>query len=131
MAGKDLLLCINDSSTCRKHYFQLEKEGLAVVFGVKKFHSYLYGQNFVIYSDQQSLRHLLGETRGVPTMAAARIQQWALTPSASIAYRPGRNLANADALSRLPLDFQVQVPPPGELLLLREHLNTSSPVTAE
>ena len=52
------------------------------MFGVKKFHSYLYHRNFVIYSDHQPLRHLFGETRGVPTMTAARIQQWALTLSA-------------------------------------------------
>ena len=67
-------------------------------------------------------------------MAAARIQWWALTLSAyeyTIACRPERDLANADALSRLPLDCQVQVPLPGELLLLWEHLNTSSPVMAE
>ena len=32
-----------------KNYSQLEKEGLAVVFAVKKFHQYLLGQKFIIY----------------------------------------------------------------------------------
>ena len=30
---------------------QLEKEGLAIVFGVRKFHQYLHSRQFSIYSD--------------------------------------------------------------------------------
>jgi len=39
-------------------YSQLEKEGLAVVFGVKKFHNFIYGQHFHIDSDHQPLSYL-------------------------------------------------------------------------
>ena len=34
-----------------RKYSQLEKEGLAVVFGVSKFQLYLLGRNFTILSD--------------------------------------------------------------------------------
>lgn len=34
-----------------KKYSQLEKEGLAIVYAVTKFHNYLYGQHFSIRSD--------------------------------------------------------------------------------
>ena len=61
-----------------RNYSQLEKEGLAIVYGVKKFHCYLYWHHFTIRSDHQPLRHLFGD----PIMAASRIQRWALTLSA-------------------------------------------------
>ena len=116
-----------------KKYAQLEK-GLAIVFGVRKFHQYLYGRQFSIYSDHRPLEHLFSETRSVPTMASARIQRWALTLSAydyRIIYKPGKEHANADLLSRLPLpDTITDVPLPGETILLMETLQRS-PVTAE
>ena len=42
-----------------KNYSQLDREALAIMFGVKRFHSYLYGRHFQIYSDHQQLRYLL------------------------------------------------------------------------
>ena len=93
-------------SIAEKKYSQMEKEGLAIVFAVKKFHQYLAGRKFVIYSDHKPLKYLFADTRQVPLMAASRIQRWSLLLSSyeySIEYKPGDKLANADALSRLPL----------------------------
>ena len=116
-------------SPAEKNYAQLDKEALAIIFGVKKFHQYLYGRKFSIQSDHKPLQYLLGETRGVPAMASARIQQWALTLSAydyTIIYKPGAKMANADALSRLPLPVQpADVPLPGDVIFMLEALNTS------
>ena len=112
-----------------KNYSQLEKE--TIVYGVKKFLTYLCGRHFTIFSDHQPLRRLFNESKGIPAMAASRIQRWALTLSAyeySIAYRPEKEHANADALSRLPLPHQTDVPVPEDLLLL---LDTTSLVTTE
>ena len=117
-----------------KRYSQLDKEGLAIVFGVKKFHYYLYGRKFTIHSDHKPLQHLFSESRPIPQLASARIQRWALTLSAydyTIVYRPGTEMANADSLSRLPLpDTPVSVPLPGETILLMETLHTS-PISSE
>ena len=75
-----------------RKYSQLEKEGLAIVFGVKKFHQYLFGRRFTILLDHKPLQHLLKETNATPTMASARIQRWALTLGAydyTISYKSG------------------------------------------
>ena len=93
-------------SPAEKKYSQLEKEGLAIIFAVKKLHQYLSGRKFKIYSDHQPLKYLFTETRPIPVMAVSRIQRWSLLLSSyeyEIEYRPGSKVANADALSRLPL----------------------------
>ena len=56
-----------------RNYSQLKKEGLAIIFGVKRFHSYLFGHKFVILSDHKTLRYLFKEDKSTPVMASARI----------------------------------------------------------
>ncbi len=117
-------------TAAEKNYSQLEKEGLAVVYGVKKFHQYLWGRHFFIESDHQPLYHLFGEFREIPPMASARIQRWALTLSAyryTIRYKAGAQLSNADALSRLPRPQTITSDRlPGELVNLIEHLSETT-----
>ena len=38
-----------------QNYSQLDKEALAVIFGVKHFHEYIYGRPFTILSDHKPL----------------------------------------------------------------------------
>ena len=73
---------------------------------MKKFHQYQSGRKFIIYSDHKPLQYLFSGTRQVLLMAASRIQCWSLLLSLyeyTIEHKPGVSLANADALSRLPL----------------------------
>ena len=112
-----------------RKYAQLEKEGLAIVFGVKKFNQYLLGRTFAILSDHKPLQHLFSSNRPLPPLASARIQRWALTLGAynySIEYKPGQDHANADTLSRLPLPESVlNVPQPAELIFLMDTLDNT------
>ncbi|XP_056098696.1 uncharacterized protein K02A2.6-like [Rhinichthys klamathensis goyatoka] len=88
------------------NYSQLDKEGLAVIFGIQRFHKYLYGRRFVICTDHKPLLALFNEMKAVPQMASPRIQRWAVALRAyeyEIVYKPGKHHGNADALSRLPL----------------------------
>lgn len=53
-----------------RNYSQLDKEGLAVIFGVKKFHNYLYGHKFTITTDHKPLLSLFSEAKIVPQMVS-------------------------------------------------------------
>ena len=88
------------------NYANLEREALAVIFGVKKFHLYLYGRQFTLETDYKPLESLFNKKKATPAMAAAGIQRWALTLAAfnhTIKYKLGIEHGNTDALSRLPL----------------------------
>ena len=45
-----------------KRYSQCEKESLAIVYGVEKFHIYLYGQTFNLHSDWKALESIFNNT---------------------------------------------------------------------
>lgn len=59
-------------------YSQIEKEALVLVFGVKKFHQYLWWRSFNLLTDHKPLVTFFGEHKSLPTMAAAHIQRWAI-----------------------------------------------------
>ena len=59
-----------------------EREALAIVFAVKKFHQNLCGRPFTLVTDHQPLCKILGHNQEVPTLAAAQMQRWALILSA-------------------------------------------------
>ena len=115
------------------NYSHLDKEGLAIIFGVKKFHQYIQGRRFEIRTDHKPLTHIFSESRATPTMASGRIQRWALILGGydyAIQCKEGKNMANADALSRLPLKTpEKEVPRPPELVHLVEYLD-STPLTS-
>ena len=120
-------------SPAEKNYSQLDREGLSLIFGVNKFHQYLYGTHFTLITDHKPLLGLFNEARPIPHNASGRIQRWALTLSGynyTIRHRSGTAHGNCDALSRLPLVVEPSVTPsPAEYVDLIEQLN-ESPVTA-
>ena len=89
-----------------KNYAQIEKESLSLVYGVKNFHQYLYGRKFTLVTDHKPLLAILGDKKGLPSLAAARLQRYAIILSAydyNIIFKPSASHCNADALSRLPV----------------------------
>lgn len=103
-------------------YSQLEKEALALVFGVKRFHYYVYARNFTLLTDHKPLETIFGPKTGIPAIAAARLQRWAVTLSAyafSLQYRPSAQNVDADCLSRLPLQQPGRDAAEENFLLLR------------
>ena len=58
-------------SPAEKKYSQIEKETLAIIFAVKRFHQFLHGRSFIIHSDHKPLQYLFSENHQVPVMASA------------------------------------------------------------
>lgn len=87
------------------NYSTIHKEGLAIIFGVKKFYQFLIGRHFVLQTDHKPLVSIFKPANGIPVMAAGRVQRWAVYLSGfdySIEHvKTDQNVS--DTLSRLPL----------------------------
>ncbi|XP_053406187.1 protein NYNRIN-like [Mercenaria mercenaria] len=80
-------------------YSVIEKECLAIVWAVAKFHRYLFGKDFVLETDHQPLTYL-----NKAKLSNSRLMRWALALQPyriSIRAIPGRENVGADYLSRV------------------------------
>ncbi|KAM1359797.1 hypothetical protein ACFX11_046758 [Malus domestica] len=81
------------------NYSTPEKELLAVVFALDKFHSYLLGTKVIVYSDHAALKYLLTKKEAKP-----RLIHWMLLLqefNIEIRDKKGSENVVADHLSRL------------------------------
>ena len=59
----------------KKNYSHIDQEALSLVYGVKKFHSYLYGCKFVLVTDHKLLTAIFNPKGKIPPITAARMQR--------------------------------------------------------
>ena len=93
-----------------KNYMTTEQECLAVVWACKAFEPYLIDSPFTIITDHAALQWL-------PTkrFENKRVMGWAMVLSEyryTVKHRTGKNNANADALSRVPIPDSAPPEPP-------------------
>lgn len=96
-------------SSAEQKYSQIEKEGLAIIFGVNKFNDYLYLNHFTLVTDHKPLLNIFSPTKGIPQYSANRLRRWALILSNynyKIEYVKSEHNA-ADCLSRLPIKNEI------------------------
>ena len=89
-------------TAAKRNYSQIEKEALSCIFGITKFHAYLYGHKFTLVTDHKPLLRLFNEQKAIPQQALGRIQCWALLLAGyeyTIAFCPTAAHSNVDALS--------------------------------
>lgn len=104
-----------------RKYSQVDKEVLALVAGVKRFHDYLYGRPFSLETDHKPLLGLLSGDKQAPQVLSPRFTRWLvflLAYSYTLNYVPGKHLAHADALSRCPVPTLLCDPAPASEVLL-------------
>lgn len=103
---RPVMFCSSTLSSAESKYSQLYREALGLIYAVKKFHKFIYGRSFTLLTDHMPLKSIFNPKKNIPTLAAARLQRWALILSSyqyDIKYRKGSEMSNADAMSRLPL----------------------------
>ena len=94
-------------NSAERNYSQIEKEALSLVWGVKRFHKFVYGRKFKLVSDHKPLIFILKENKSIPEMGASRIVRWAITLASyqyEIQWRPTQKHGNADLCSRFPVE---------------------------
>ncbi|UYV80094.1 K02A2.6-like [Cordylochernes scorpioides] len=119
-------------SQTERRYAQIDKEALAIIFGISKFYKYLYGRDFKIITDHKPLLGIFNPNKPIPQMLSPRMMRWSLTLASysyQIEHRPGRMNANADALSRAPHEkTSKETPEPVDVFLMET--NEESPLEA-
>lgn len=106
--GVEMPICFASRklTQCEQRYSTGEREALACVWAVEKFHTYLWGRRFKLRTDHRALTTLLSTSgTGHRPMRIARWGARLLHYNYDIEYKPGADNKVADALSRLPLDI--------------------------
>jgi len=120
---KAILFASSTLSAAEKNYAQIEREGLAIIFAVKKFHKYLFARKFILVTDHLPLKPIFHPSKNIPVVASSLLQQrWAVILCSyqyEIQHKKGTNINNADALSRLPQCGEIEENL-GSILLLED-----------
>ena len=104
------------------------------MFGIKKFHPYIYGRKFQLLTDHKPLTTILGPKAGITSLAAARLQRWALLLSSyqyQIQYKSTQTHSNADGLSRLPVKTDQSFDSESMPTIFNIHQIAALPVTSK
>ena len=89
-------------SSSQSNYSNIERETLALVFGVTRFHTYLFGKRFTVFTDHKPLEMIWVKPL---TSAPPRLQKLLVKLQGYdmvVVYKPGSTMVLSDTLSRLP-----------------------------
>ena len=88
---------------CEKRYAQIEKEMLAVVFGVEHFHYYVYGRQVTVESDHKPLEAIVKKPLSSSPPRLQRMLLRLMKYNILLEYKPGKQMFIPDTLSRASL----------------------------
>jgi len=102
--GRPVAFASRTLSGAERRYAQIEKEMLAAVYGLEKFHHYTFGREVRVVTDHKPLEAI---SRKPLSKAPRRLQSLILRAKNyehAIEYKSGKQIPIADALSRAPVD---------------------------
>ena len=85
------------------NYSQIEKEGLAIIFVIQKFHKYVHGREFILQTNHRPLLAIFSSKKAIPTHTANSLQRLAtmlLNHTFKMEFLPSKEISHADGLSR-------------------------------
>ena len=102
--GVPIAFASRSLSETQRNWAQIEKELYAVVYGLEKFHNYVFGRKVYIYTDHLPLisiskKPLLKAPKRLQSMLL-KIQEY----DYELIYKAGKSIPVADALSRAPVE---------------------------
>lgn len=94
-----------------QNYAQIEKEMLAIVFAVQKYHNFVYGKRFVVQSDHKPLTSIVNKPMHAISSRLQRMLLKLIKYQFEIVYVKGSEMYLADTLSRSYLEDRVSDDP--------------------
>ena len=100
--SKPIMFASRALTGAEKNYQNLERECLATIWGMEKFHYFLYGKHFMLETDQKPLasiykKHMVDIS---PRIQRLVVRSFPYQPF-DVQYRRGKDIPLADALSRV------------------------------
>eukprot|EP00918_Siedleckia_nematoides_P068218 GHVU01148538.1.p1 GENE.GHVU01148538.1~~GHVU01148538.1.p1 ORF type:complete len:917 (+),score=68.85 GHVU01148538.1:344-2752(+) len=114
--GKPIAFASRSLSDAERHYAQIEKEMLAVTYGLEKFHHYTFGRGVHVVTDHKPL---VAISRKPLSKAPRRLQNLLLRAQHydyNLSWQPGKTLVVAVALFRAPTQKSTEFEIVGSIL---------------
>lgn len=92
-------------SSAQRNYAQIDREALAIIFAITKFHKFLWGREFTLVTDNSPIQRIFSPDKGLPVRTGHRLQHWATILQGyqyKLIHRKAQFMCVPDALSRLP-----------------------------
>ena len=100
---KPIAFASRSLSECERRYAQIEKEMLAVTYGLEKFHHYTFGRQVFVVTDHKPLLAISSKPHSKAPKRLQNLHLRAQKYTIDLSWRPGTELPVADVLSRAPV----------------------------
>ena len=87
-------------SSCEQRYANIERELLAITWGVQKFHTYVYGRKVIVETDHKPLQAIFKKPLNATPPRLQRMLLKLAQYDLEVRYVPGKDQVISDCLSR-------------------------------